>query len=65
MRGTRICFGEGEEDEEPVEEVVVLPRPFRRETRQSRNLDWAIRRDWKDCVRVWRSLFSDVFSWLS
>lgn len=70
VSGTSICFGDGTEPDErtePDEDVdeEVEARPFLRERRQSRNLDWATRRDWKDWVRVWRSLFSDVFSWLS
>jgi len=41
------------------------PRPFLRESRQSRNLDWAMRRDWKDWVRVWRSLSREPLSCFS
>lgn len=57
MRGTRIVLS--------FVAVVVEERPFLRESRQSRNLDCATRRDWKDCVRVWRSEFRDVLSWFS
>jgi hypothetical protein len=46
-----------------VEEGVE--RPFLREERQSRNLDWARRRDWKEFVRVWRSLFNCCLSWFN
>lgn len=63
MRGTNIFFGLELDVEEPAGEVDA--RPFLRESRQSRNLDWATRRDWKDWVRVWMSLFREVFSWLS
>lgn len=70
VSGTSIRFGNGTEPDERTElgEDVgeeAEARPFLRERRQSRNLDWATRSDWKDWVRVWRSLFSDVFSWLS
>jgi hypothetical protein len=58
VRGTSIVFSD-------FDEVLVEERPFLRESRQSRNLDWATRRDWKDWVRVWRSEFRDVFSWFN
>lgn len=57
VRGTRIVFGAAGAGEEA--------RPFFRLSRQSRNFDCATRNDWKDWVRVWRSVFREVFSWLS